>query len=236
MLLTKNTDLIKYYEYLEFIDLCRTNKYPHDTVLHKHHIIPRHMGGNNLSKNLVLLSVVDHAKAHILFSECFDEGSYESIANIRSALIIDKLSISDKKILDKFYESYNGENNPFYGKSHTKESIKLIREKSGNATRGLNYDSIYGEFSEDQKNIRSKSVILKWDSLTTEERENRANKVSSSLKISGKMKGSNNPASNPIIVDGIFYSSISEAIIKFGYSYYKKLYSNHNTIKLIKVK
>jgi hypothetical protein len=147
-----------------------------------------------------------------------------------------KISELNKKILDKLYESYRGENNPFYGKSHSEESINRIREKSGNATRGLNYDSIYGEFSQDQKNKRSKSAILQWNSISTEERKNIIAKVSDSLKKSGKRKGSNNPASYPIIVDGVFYSSVREAITEFGYSYYKKLYSKHNIIKLIKIK
>ena len=31
---------------------------------HKHHIIPRHMGGSNHSSNIVVLSVEEHAEAH----------------------------------------------------------------------------------------------------------------------------------------------------------------------------
>jgi hypothetical protein len=33
---------------------------------HKHHIIPRYLGGNDLSENLVLLHPIDHAIAHFV--------------------------------------------------------------------------------------------------------------------------------------------------------------------------
>jgi hypothetical protein len=38
---------------------------------HKHHIIPRHMGGSNDSSNLVELSVEDHALAHKTLYELY---------------------------------------------------------------------------------------------------------------------------------------------------------------------
>ena len=33
-------------------------------MLHKHHIIPKHLGGNDDPSNLVELTVEQHAKAH----------------------------------------------------------------------------------------------------------------------------------------------------------------------------
>lgn len=35
-------------------------------MLHKHHIIPRHMGGSDDPDNLVELTVAEHAEAHLL--------------------------------------------------------------------------------------------------------------------------------------------------------------------------
>ena len=43
---------------------------------HKHHIIPKHMGGNNSNDNLIELSLDDHYTAHILLSECYG-GKYK---------------------------------------------------------------------------------------------------------------------------------------------------------------
>ena len=34
------------------------------TIYHKHHIIPKHIGGTNDSSNLVLLTIQEHAEAH----------------------------------------------------------------------------------------------------------------------------------------------------------------------------
>jgi len=42
---------------------------------HNHHIIPRHMGGTNDPNNLIKLSVVDHAAAHLKLYE--EYGKYE---------------------------------------------------------------------------------------------------------------------------------------------------------------
>lgn len=44
---------------------------------HKHHIIPRHMGGTNDLSNLIELSVADHAEAHRLLYE--NHGKYEDL-------------------------------------------------------------------------------------------------------------------------------------------------------------
>lgn len=39
------------------------------TIYHKHHIIPKHMGGSDDPSNLVSLSIKDHALAHKLLHE-----------------------------------------------------------------------------------------------------------------------------------------------------------------------
>jgi hypothetical protein len=42
-------------EYLDFIEKCRTKNYIGPT--HKHHIIPKFMGGDNSKNNLILLGM-----------------------------------------------------------------------------------------------------------------------------------------------------------------------------------
>lgn len=39
------------------------------TILHKHHIIPRHAGGTNDPSNIIELTVEQHAEAHRLLYE-----------------------------------------------------------------------------------------------------------------------------------------------------------------------
>lgn len=64
---------------MDFLNQCSKKAYPKEEVLHKHHIIPRHLGGDNQKENIILLSVQDHAKAHLLLAECFEEWMPERI-------------------------------------------------------------------------------------------------------------------------------------------------------------
>ena len=41
--------------------------------LHRHHIVPRHMGGSDSAENIVYLSVEDHAEAHRVLWEKYDK-------------------------------------------------------------------------------------------------------------------------------------------------------------------
>ena len=41
--------------------------------LHRHHIVPRHMGGSDSSENIVYLSVEDHAEAHRVLWERYNK-------------------------------------------------------------------------------------------------------------------------------------------------------------------
>ena len=123
----KNTTLLhltEYSIYKNFLKECRNKIYSDDLALHNHHIIPRCLGGGNEKTNMIKLSVDDHAKAHLLMSNCFDENSYEQSANLKSARIIGSKSIKDKETLEKIANAYCGENNPFYGKTHTDETKK----------------------------------------------------------------------------------------------------------------
>ena len=52
--------------YHEFIQHCLRKKYPTDTYLEKHHIIPKFLNGSDNKENLVHLSFEDHIKAHFL--------------------------------------------------------------------------------------------------------------------------------------------------------------------------
>lgn len=75
----KNLD--KNNKYFEFIAECKNKKYPENTMMHLHHVIPQYVFGKNPSKenkaymdspqNIVILSVEDHTKAHELLYEIY---------------------------------------------------------------------------------------------------------------------------------------------------------------------
>lgn len=50
-----------------------------DGYVEKHHILPRSLGGNNDSKNLILLSAGDHLFAHILLARIYGGGMWAAL-------------------------------------------------------------------------------------------------------------------------------------------------------------
>ena len=224
--------LAPYYTYLEFIKECKLKTYNQDLVLHKHHIIPRHLGGSNSISNIIILSVEDHIESHILLSQCFDIGSYERIANLRSARVLNKKSIKNQIILDEISKTYSGENNPFYGKTHTDETKEILRNKAKAQLSDVSYEERYGINHKEEKEKRSNGMKSYWDNLSEEERKKRSDNQSKSLI--GKNTGSANGFSRPLLVDGVRYESTTEAVKALGYTYVQKLYKNHTIIKLEK--
>lgn len=67
--------------------------------MHKHHIVPKHMGGSDDPSNLVELSIEDHAEAHkILFEK------YGKIEDKLAWLALSGL-ISKSVILKEMYQA-----------------------------------------------------------------------------------------------------------------------------------
>lgn len=102
-----------------------------------HHIIPRSLGGNNLKENLIRLTAQDHYFAHELLAKIHGGSMWSALFFMSS-----KESHSAKGAkanrsmyeLSKIESSKNmsrrmkGENNTFFGKSHSKEVVKKIIE------------------------------------------------------------------------------------------------------------
>lgn len=213
---SKSMSLSKMSLYLKFIDLCKNKKYDSNLVLHKHHILPKCIYGN--TKEIIKLSVDDHIIAHLMLAECFDHNSEENIHNLRSARILSNKSIKDIEIIKKISDSYKGENNPFWKKSHSESVINLLKTISGNRTRNKTYFDLYGNNSELEKKKRSEGVKKAHQNRSSEEK----------LRISKKMSenaipkfGSLNPMSKKVEVDGIVYDSMASARRALNISKYK---------------
>ena len=147
----QNNYLEEYYQIIENNNIeDRESQY-----CEKHHIIPRSLGGTNEKSNIVFLTARDHFKCHVLLTK-FTTG----IANGKmwNALwrMMNKQSHNqyrDYKFTKEDYEEarlkhaavqserMKGENNPFYGKSHTNES----RQKMSELKKGKTYEEIFGE-------------------------------------------------------------------------------------------
>ncbi len=226
----KNTTLLHFAEYTtykKFLEECKTKIYSDDLVLHKHHIIPRCLGGWDEKDNIVKLSVVDHVNAHLLLSNCFDKNSYEESANLKSARIIGNKSIKDKETLKRISAAFCGENNPFYGKIHTDETKKILSEATTKNRKDINYIDFYGEEqAKEEKLKRSEGTKLVWQNRTQEEKDKIIKKTADSNR--GKPAW-NKGKGTRLEVDGIIFESIKSACQHFEKSRYF-LEKEHNVI------
>lgn len=127
-------DYKKIYEQL--IEKRRNNPVPKEIYSEKHHIIPRCMGGTNKKENIVRLTAKEHYMAHALlykhyrtsklafawFNMCrVSEEQKRNITSKQYEMASKAKSIEAKK-------SMRGKGNPFFGKTHTDKTKKIISE------------------------------------------------------------------------------------------------------------
>jgi hypothetical protein len=228
------SDLEKYLRYVEFINDCKNKSYPNDIVLHKHHIVPRHLWSDdtmsvNDKSNIVYLSVEDHAIAHTLYADAYESDTLEHIMNMRSARILNRKSIRDIQTLNKISQTYIGDKNPFYGRIHTQKTRDALSESTRKLLTNVSYEERYGDKVQVEKQKRREGVRRSWENMTDEERELRRKNISKSLI--GKMEGGKNPFATPVIINGKHYDSIADAKRELGVSSFI-LKKHYEVIKL----
>lgn len=120
-----------------------------------HHVIPESIGGSNDLTNKVWLTAEEHVKAHILLTKMVDRVDHshkmhmaavrmitpQNIGREREVMLEDILNKLDLSEMDAIREEsarlhsehmskkYQGEGNPFFGKTHTEETNKSRRKK-----------------------------------------------------------------------------------------------------------
>lgn len=112
-----------YYSIITFA--LASNRIKGSEYYESHHIIPKSLGGNNNKSNLVLLTPREHYLCHLLLPKM-------TILPINSskmayAFFRMKDKYKNSKMFDRFKKAYGkltrGENNKFYGRTHTPESL-----------------------------------------------------------------------------------------------------------------
>lgn len=99
------------------------------TIYHKHHIIPRHMGGSDDPSNLIELTVEEHAEAHRKLFETYnlpqDYAAWKGLSGMMSkAEIIKFLQRESTKIKNK-REVENGTHSFLGDKNPSRKKVKL---------------------------------------------------------------------------------------------------------------
>lgn len=127
-------------------------------LYHKHHIIPKSMGGNNAPDNLVYLTPREHYIAHLLLpmmviSPIHKRSMYYALVRFlgknSQASGAKHTSRIYQKILEDTVIHMSGERNPFYGKTHSEQSRKrMIESHKGKHTGEDN--SFYGRLHSDK--------------------------------------------------------------------------------------
>ena len=103
-------------------------------MIHKHHIIPKHLGGTNDSKNIALLTPLEHAEAHrILWCTYRKKEDWLAAIGLEGWAIKSKLIIELSKLAgkqgDKVLRALHGEN------------YKHLKSKAGKATGKVQYNN-----------------------------------------------------------------------------------------------
>ena len=152
----------------------------------KHHIIPRSFGGNNSKSNLVSLTAREHYIAHALLWRIKFPPLYHSKMSYALRLMIfgvgTRKQLRNYKCHSKIYESVkiefsqdhstnmSGENNPFYGKKHTKESIsKANQTKKETGNYGNRFKPGNKLSAEAIRKISEKAKGRTWDMIYSPE-------------------------------------------------------------------
>ena len=137
-------------------------------VIHKHHIVPRHMGGSDDPSNLVEVSIEEHSELHFdlylrygrwqdyvayhMLSGMKEEGMeelYKQNAEYMRNRVVSKETrekmrnnvahLQSPESRKKRSQTIMGENNHFYGKTHSKETREACRQAAKEQWRKTKY-------------------------------------------------------------------------------------------------
>ena len=110
----------------------------------RHHIIPKSLGGDNSTENLVYLTAREHFVAHLILAKIHGGKMWAALAymsrggtksakgHICTSRQYDLISKMDAEWRRQFYL---GSNNPFFGKSHGEHALKKMRKPRVNKER-----------------------------------------------------------------------------------------------------
>lgn len=149
---------------------------------HIHHIIPRSYGGRDCKSNLIELTVSDHIFAHALLARIYKGKMIWALQFMLGGYNHCSKSIRLHKQFVFNNIDFKGHNNPMFGKNHTKESIKIMKNKLSDGRRKGSNHSMFGKTGENSplfgiKQSRSRRLKQSKTALSKGSEHHRAKKV-----------------------------------------------------------
>lgn len=101
----------------------------------KHHIIPKHMGGNNSKDNLVLLTFREHVLAHYMLWRIYGHLGDKLMFLMRgeqtqeSQKLRVKLAVEANRSTGKGFQNWSGDKNPMKDSLKVKKALESKRQK-----------------------------------------------------------------------------------------------------------
>jgi hypothetical protein len=126
-----------YNRYIKFINHYKSNPIDETKYFEEHHILPKSMGGSDISDNLINLTARGHFLAHYLLWKSFRNRQTAYAFNCMNVFLNTKNNKKrryfNSRLFEKFVttskEFFVGKNHPLYGKSKSEETIQKQRLK-----------------------------------------------------------------------------------------------------------
>lgn len=143
---------------------CRTKS--SEIYYENHHIIPRHMGGDDTDENLVLLTFREHVLSHYILWRMYKYSGDRLMFLMRSGQREEaqqlrvKLAVEANRNGGAGFSNWSGDKHPMKNPNKVKQALKTKKEKYGSSLMKMDKD-VRKKISTRMKEINNKPEVKK---------------------------------------------------------------------------